>query len=79
MAATSGGSLSIVKKLLAHGASLVSVDWEPIRIAIRLEHTAMVRYILGLREWTEQERQGWSKQALKQGLDSISSLLLGTS
>ncbi|KAH7304884.1 ankyrin repeat-containing domain protein, partial [Rhexocercosporidium sp. MPI-PUGE-AT-0058] len=46
MAAASGGSLNIVKKLLDHGASLERAYWDPLRPAIKLEHTAMVKLIM---------------------------------
>ncbi|KAK0115039.1 hypothetical protein ONS96_013509 [Cadophora gregata f. sp. sojae] len=57
-AATSGGSLSIMPKLLAHVASFADVNWEPILNALRLEHTAMVEFILNLRDWGEKELRG---------------------
>ncbi|TDZ32019.1 Ankyrin repeat and KH domain-containing protein mask [Colletotrichum spinosum] len=46
LAAVSGGSLAIVKKLAEHGAVLSTHADEAVKLAISLEHTAMVEYLL---------------------------------
>ncbi|TDZ54225.1 putative ankyrin repeat protein L63 [Colletotrichum trifolii] len=46
LAAVSGGSLAIVKKLAGRGAVLSTHTDEAVELAISLEHTAMVVYLL---------------------------------
>ena len=75
-AATSAGSISIVRKLLAHGASYASVSWEPILVAFQLEHTAMVELILDLRDWTEEELREMARRQMDRGMESMASLLI---
>ncbi|PVH78357.1 ankyrin [Cadophora sp. DSE1049] len=74
-AATSGGSLSIVMKLLDRGATFASVNWEPITIALRLEHTTMVELILGLRDWSEKELRGMARLQREKGMESMALVL----
>ncbi|KAH6718814.1 ankyrin repeat-containing domain protein [Leptodontidium sp. MPI-SDFR-AT-0119] len=75
-AAASGGSMNIVRKLLDHGASLEHSCWEPLHIAIRLEHTAMVKLFLDLGDLTDRERERLLRQAANQGLESMTLLIL---
>ena len=75
MAATAGGSMAIVLKLLDHGASVEGVEWHLLHNAVRLEHTAMVELMLGLHNWSDSERRRVLKEATENGLDSMVLLL----
>ncbi|KAH7403709.1 ankyrin repeat-containing domain protein [Cadophora sp. MPI-SDFR-AT-0126] len=75
-AATSGGSIYIVRRLLARGATYAAVNWEPISAALQLEHTAMVELILEFREWSERELRSMARVQSAKGLESMASLLL---
>ena len=75
-AAASGGSLAIVKKLLDRGATFERVHWEPVGVALRLEHTAMVKLILGLAGWGEEELRRTARWQSEKGMESMASLVL---
>ncbi|KAH7403711.1 ankyrin repeat-containing domain protein [Cadophora sp. MPI-SDFR-AT-0126] len=75
-AATSAGSIYIVRKLLAHGASYASFRWEPILIALQLEHTALVELILDRGRWTEEQLRAMARRQRDNGMESMASFLL---
>jgi len=77
--AAAGGCITIVRKLLDHGVDISGTRlYEPLRRAIRIEHTGIVRLFLGLVPDLRYGRGGYSyllKFAAKQGLDSMVELL----
>ncbi|TEA13140.1 Protein TANC1 [Colletotrichum sidae] len=77
LAAVSGGSLAIVKKLAEHGAVLSTRADEAVKLAMSLEHTAMVEYLLetfGLLRFDKFSKFYFHAEA--KGLESMQSLLV---
>lgn len=74
MAATSGGSLTIVRKLLSHGANVGDVVLHPLDNAVRLEHAAMVK-LIELHDRSDSERRHVLEEATGHGLESVLSVL----
>lgn len=75
-AAASAGSLSIVRKLLDHGAGLEETDSWPLRHAVRLEHTAMVELLIERNPiGCAKDKSEIIRMALKDGLESMAQLL----
>jgi ankyrin repeat protein len=77
--AAAGGNITIVRKILNHGVDISGTKLdEPIRRAIRIEHTAIVRLLLKL---TPDLSFGGRRYlyllnvAAKEGLDSMVELL----
>jgi ankyrin repeat protein len=77
--AAAGGSIAIVRKLLDHGVDISGTKlYEPLRRAIKIEHTEIIRLFLRLIPDLRSGRCGYSylvKFAVSQGLDSMVELL----
>lgn len=88
-AAARSGSLSIVRKLLDHGADLhhedgmIAMRFYALDSAITVEHTAMLKFLLEVGAgvvggFEVDERKALSRTALSRGLDSMVELLQET-
>jgi hypothetical protein len=77
--AAAGGSISIVRKILNHGVDISGTKLdEPIRRAIRIEHTAIIRLLLKLTPGLNFGSRRYlylRNVAAKEGLDSMVELL----
>ncbi|KAL2066885.1 hypothetical protein VTL71DRAFT_1309 [Oculimacula yallundae] len=76
--AAASGSLPIYRKLIDHGAFDKEICESTLDTAIQLEHTAMVKYILGLLDLSLEERRAAARRATKKGLESMALLVSGT-
>lgn len=74
--AAAAGSLSIVRKLINHGVDVKvrGPGRQALGEAVRLEHTAMVKFLLGLGV-ASGERESFIEDARSFGLDSMVELL----
>lgn len=75
-AAVAGGSLSIVRKLLDHGATAVGDGGKTLRNAVLIEHTAMLELLLARQVGDVEERPLALKAALDEGLESMAEVLV---
>jgi ankyrin repeat protein len=76
VAAASGGSMAIVRKLLdACGTNVKHDDYWPLHHAVRLEHTAMVELLLELNIGSARSQSLVLGMALSNGLESMAQLL----
>ncbi|KAI8961586.1 ankyrin [Daldinia sp. FL1419] len=73
--AATGGSISIMRKLINSGAKVVDNDWSPLFEATRLEHTAMVTLLLDLNIGDATARSQVLELTSDLGLDSMVQLL----
>ena len=74
-AATAAGSLSIVRKLLDHGATVDKNTSWLITNAVKLEHTALVEFLLDSSIGSAEFWSSALREALTDGLDSMAELL----
>ncbi|PQE28625.1 multiple ankyrin repeats single kh domain protein [Rutstroemia sp. NJR-2017a BBW] len=74
-AAAAGGSITIVRKLLAYGANDWDINPSALRTAVRLEHTAMVNLFLELDIGDAECQTTALGDALSYGMESMVQLL----
>ena len=73
--AASAGSMRLLRKLLDAGVDIGTKDGFTLRSAIRREHTAMVKMLLGRVKHREANRRAKLKDARDKGLESMVELL----
>ncbi|KAI1805397.1 ankyrin [Daldinia bambusicola] len=74
-AAAMSGSLTMVRKLMDHGARLTDNEWWPLFEALQLEHTTMATLLLDLNIGDAAARSQVLKKTLDLGLESMAELL----
>ncbi|KAI2463213.1 ankyrin [Annulohypoxylon bovei var. microspora] len=75
VAAAAAGSLAIMRKLLDHGAKLERNYYRVVQYALRLEHTAMLEFLLERGPYYRDQKIKLKRLALEEGLESMAEIV----